>query len=183
MIAVSEVRLDVTSHVMNRLDITTGMEFGDFRSRFEEAAPAFDAEAVDQLVQRSAPWEDMQAAVREMAPHNLIRYATIDTSPVMALAGHRIQAVEYLLGNHVIAETMFRHDPHAMLYAPLRVLLYSNADGEAVFSIDQPSTVFDSLGIDEVSQVALGLDDKVASLLAFLGVVVTFPPPSGTRHG
>ncbi|WP_299572230.1 DUF302 domain-containing protein [uncultured Williamsia sp.] len=179
----TEAKMDVTSHVMNRLDISTGMKFEEFRSRFEEAAPSFDADVVERLVQRAAPWEDMQAAVREMAPHALIRYVTIDAGPVMALAGNRTQAVEYLLGNHVIAETMFRHDPHAMLYAPLRVLLYSNAVGEAVFSIDQPSTVFGSLGIDEVTEIALGLDDKVAALLAFLLVVVAFPPQSGTRHG
>jgi hypothetical protein len=41
----------------------------------------------------------------------------------MAVAGHHIKAVEYLLGNHTIAETMFRHDPTALLYAPLRVLV------------------------------------------------------------
>ena len=52
---------------------------------------------------------------------------------------------------------MFRHDPNAMLYAPPRVLLYSNAEDEAVFGLDQPSTVFSGLGTDEISTVALRL--------------------------
>ena len=88
----------------------------------------------------------------------------------MSLAGNTTKAVEYLLGNHVIAESMFRHDPHALLYAPLRVLLFSDASGDAVFSLDQPSTAFGSLGIDEVTQVGFGLDNKVAALLQFIGV-------------
>jgi hypothetical protein len=151
-----------TTHVMTRIDFYTGVPFDEFRSRFEDAAGS---------------WADMQAAVQKMAPHKLIRYATIDTTAVMSLAGNTTKAVEYLLGNHVIAESMFRHDPHALLYAPLRVLLFSDTSGDAVFSLDQPSTVFGSLGIDEVTRVGLGLDDKVGALLQFLDVDVSFPRP------
>jgi hypothetical protein len=113
-----------------------------------------------------------------MAPHRLMRYATIDTTAMMSLAGHTTKAVEYLLGNHVIAESMFRHDPRALLYAPLRVLMFSDAGGDAVFSLDRPSTAFGSLGIDEVTRVGLGLDDKVAALLQFLGVDASFRQPA-----
>jgi hypothetical protein len=175
---VSDAKVDAASHVMTRLDISTAVPFEEFRSRFESAAPALDEEIIQQLVQRGASWADMQAAVQKMAPHHLIRYVTMDATAVMSLAGNSTKAVEYLMGNHVIAETMFRHDPHALLYAPLRVLLYSDADGNAVFSLDQPSTAFGSLGIDEVTRVGLGLDEKVAALLAFLGVEVAFPQPA-----
>ena len=92
----------------------------------------------------------MRAALEKMAPHELIRYVTIDATAVMSLADNRTQAVEYLLGNHFIAESMFRHDPHALLYARLRVLLYSDAHGDGVFSLDQPSTAFGSMGIAEI---------------------------------
>jgi hypothetical protein len=61
--------------------------------------------------------------------------------------------VEYLLGNHTVAETMFRLDPRALLYAPLRVLVYADADGNAVFPLDQPSAAFGSLGIAEVTKL------------------------------
>ena len=39
-----------------------------------------------------------------------------------------------------------------------------------MFSIDQPSTAFGSLGIDEVTEVGLSLDRKVAALLRVIGV-------------
>ena len=68
------------------------------------------------------------------------------------------------------ADRLVRHDPRALLYAPLRVLVHSDDDGNAVFSIDQPSTAFGSLGIDEVTAVGLSLDRKVAALLRVIGV-------------
>jgi hypothetical protein len=173
-VGVSNSKADTLSHTMIRFDISTEVQFDDFRSRFEHAAPAFDAEPLQRLIEAGGSWADVEAAGETMAPHRLMRYATIEATAVMSLAGHTTKAVEYLLGNHVIAESMFRHDPRALLYAPLQVLLFSNADGDAVFSLDQPSTAFRSLGIDEVTRVGLGLDDKVAALLKFLGVDVSF---------
>ncbi len=89
-----------------------------------------------------------------------------------SLAGHHTPAIEYLIGNHVIAETMFRHDPKALFYAPLRMLVYGDADGNAIFTMDQPGPAFGSLGIADVARVGLDLDRKVANLLRVVGVDV-----------
>jgi uncharacterized protein (DUF302 family) len=125
---------------------------------------------VQRIVESGGSWDDVRAKAAENAPNELMVYAKIDATPLLGVAGHDVKAVEYLLGNHVIAETMFRHDPKALLYAPLRVLVHSDPDGNAVFSMDQPSSAFGSLGIAEVTEVGLGLDRKVANLLRVIGV-------------
>jgi uncharacterized protein (DUF302 family) len=158
------------AHTMARLDIPTGMPFDDFRAAFESAAPPPDMTAVLQIVADRGNWDDVRAQAASNAPNGLMIYATIDAGPVLALAGQRTQAVEYLLGNHVVAETMFRHDSRTPLYAPLRVLVHSDSDGNAVFSMDQPSTVFGGLGVPEITAVGRELDHKVATLLAAIGV-------------
>ena len=112
----------------------------------------------------------MVTAAAENAPNDLMVYAKIDASEYFPIAGHHTQAIEYLVGNHVIAETMFRHDPKAMLYAPLRMLIYSDANGNGVFTMDQPGPAFGSLGIAEVAAVGKDLDRKVANLLRVVGV-------------
>jgi len=162
--------LRVAPHTMNRIDIETGVEFDEFRAAFEKAAPAFDPATVQGIVERGGTWDEVLAAAAINAPNSLMVYATIDALPLLALAGHTTKAVEYLLGNHTIAETMFRHDPRALLYAPLRVLIYADDDGNAVFSIDQPSAAFGSLGIAEVTKVGKDLDRKVANLLRVIGI-------------
>jgi uncharacterized protein (DUF302 family) len=65
---------------------------------------------------------------------------------------------------------MFRHDPKALLYAPLRMLVYSDSDGNAIFTMVQPSNAFGSLGIADVTKVGEGLDRKVVNLLRVIGV-------------
>jgi uncharacterized protein (DUF302 family) len=157
-------------HTMTRLDIPTAMGYNEFRDAFESAAPVVDMDALDKITARRGSWDDVRAAVASNAPNGLITFAAIDATPLMALAGHHTKAVEYLLGNHVIAEQMFRNDPLALLYAPLRILIHSDANDEAVFSLDQPSSVFESLEDSAISEVGRDLDDKVVSLLKVIGV-------------
>ncbi|OBI47689.1 DUF302 domain-containing protein [Mycobacterium sp. E787] len=157
-------------HPMNRIDVVTGVEFDEFRTAFERAAPPVDRAAVQRISEGGGGWDDVRAAAAINAPNGLMVYATIDALPLFCLAGHTTKAVEYLLGNHTIAETMFRHDPRALLYAPLRVLLYEDADGNAVFSMDQPSAAFASLGIAAVAAVGKDLDRKVVNLLRLIGI-------------
>ena len=157
-------------HPMTRVDIPTGIAFDEFRRAFEQAAPAFDANAIRELTDKGGTWDDVKQVMAAKAPHELLIYATIDATPLFSVAGYTTRAVEYLLGNHVIAETMFRHDPKVLLYAPLRILIHSDAAGQAVFSIDRPSSAFGSLGIPEVSAVGIALDQKVAALLQAIGV-------------
>lgn len=157
--------LRATPHAMVRVDIPTAMGFDDFRREFEAAAPVFDAEGVAQLIARGGRWEDIQAAAERNAPNGLIVYASIDIGQVMAVAGHATKCVEYLLGNHVVAERLFRHDPVTALYVPLRVVVRSDADDQAIFTLDRPSSVFAGWGKTEITAVGVELDHKVARLL------------------
>jgi hypothetical protein len=163
-------RFDVHDHTMRRVDVSTGVGFEKFLTAFETAAPPYDSVRVAEIVESGGTWDDVLAQAAENAPNDLMVYAKIDATPVMRAAGHRVKAVEYLLGNHTIAETMFRHDSRALLYAPLRVLIYSDADDNAVFSMDRPGSAFGSLGIADVTEVGLGLDAKVVNLLRVIGV-------------
>lgn len=115
-----------------------------------------DRDAVLRIAAEGGTWDDVLAAAAANAPHDLMVYAVIDADELLSLAGHSTRAVEYLLGNHTIAETMFRLDPRALLCAPLRVLVYGDANGDAVFTMDKPSTAFGSLGIAAVTEVGLG---------------------------
>src|ERR1700754_1163142 len=98
--------------------------FDEFVEAFETAAPPFYPAPMQQIVESGGTWDDVPAKVAENAPNELMVYAKLGSVPLLSLAGDRVRAIEYLLGNPVLPETMFRHDPRALLYAPLRVLVY-----------------------------------------------------------
>jgi hypothetical protein len=137
----------------------------DFQERYEDAVPRLPVEAVADAVSRQAPWSEMLSLVDEAAPYGFLIYFRNDVGPVMKLAGDEAGRVSYLMGNHTIAERMFRHDPRAMLYAPLHTAIWEDHDGNAWFTVDQPSTQFVSFGTPEVTAVGRELDEKLAALL------------------
>ena len=48
-----------------------------------------------------------------ICPHGFFIFWRTDMTPVMSLAGDSGQCAAYLMGNHIFAERMFRHDPRA----------------------------------------------------------------------
>jgi hypothetical protein len=157
------------SRTIRRLTIDIDVPFDDFRARYEAAAPAYDLPA---RFPQLPDWEAAVKDVEQVAPYGFLRYGTIDASPVFAAAGHKARSVIYLMGNHLIAETMYGHNPGIMLYAPLRLALYEDLDGQVHLSIDQPSDQFGSFGDPEISATGKLLDEKLAALLTGLGVAV-----------
>jgi len=160
----------------HRLNVRVA-DLSDFQHRYEQAVPLLPATEVDAMVERGASWTEMLDYIDSVAANGFLIYWRSDIHRVMRLAGDTARCFAYLIGNHTIAERMFRHDPRAMLYAPLRTAIWEHTDGTAWFSIDQPSCHFSSLGIPEITQVGLELDRKLAALLDVLDIEV----PAGLR--
>jgi hypothetical protein len=160
-----------TSFTVRRLTLPIP-QVEEFRERYERVVPPLPIDEVLRLIAERAAWEAMIELVNAAAPHSFFIYFKNDIGPVMRNAGHAGECVSYLMGNHVIAETMYRHDPRAMLYAPLRTLIWEGMAGDAWFTVDQPSTQFRSLGLPQVERAGLELDHKLAGLLETLDVPV-----------
>ncbi len=156
-----------TEHLIRRWTVPLGRAYGDAVADFERVVPPIDPQRFQSL----DTWEDNLALSDAVAPLGLMRFASIDALAYLHTSGTDRPGIEYLVGNHTIAEQMYRHEPAAMLYAPLRVLIYADDAGQAVFVIDQPSTLFGSLGDKpEVAAVGRQLDHKVAAVLSAMGV-------------
>ncbi|GLX96076.1 DUF302 domain-containing protein [Herbidospora sp. NBRC 101105] len=156
----------------HRLTVDTGVPFDEFRQRYEEAVPALDRVVFDRLIQESADWATVLGAADRNAPHGFVIFWSLDNSEIMGLSGDTWRSVQYLMGNHTIAQRMFHHDPAVMEYAPLRTTVYEDQAGAARFAIDQPSRQFAAFGNPAITEVGIELDRKVAALLDFLGAPV-----------
>ena len=84
---------------------------------------------------------------------------------MLRIAGLARKAMQYEIGNPLAASRMTQHRMAAALYAPLRVLLYENEAGRAVFEYDRPSSLFGQFGDERVTAVGRELDAKLESVL------------------
>jgi hypothetical protein len=168
----SDGTIEVVQHPVRRITIQLDSSFDEFRSRYETAVPVFQNERFAALIEQKASWQDVLSATADNAPHDFIIYWSHEFTELMRLAGDRGRCVEYLMGNHTIAQRMYRYNPAILLYAPLRTAIFEDADKSSWFTLDQPSSCFGSFSTPEITKVGLELDHKVAALLEYLGTRV-----------
>ena len=164
--------IETISHQVDRLKIRIDDSFDGFRHRYEQAVPVFQSERFDSLIERGVDWQTVLEATTQNAPHDFILYWSHDFTSLMRLAGDRGRCAEYLMGNHTIAQRMYRYDPAILLYAPLRTAIVEDAQGVSWFTVDQPSTRFSSFNTPQIAEVGVELDRKLATLLGYLGAPV-----------
>ena len=83
-----------------------------------------------------------------------------------AADGLKSKAMQYEIGNPLTAERMTRHVLAAALYAPLRVVLYEDASGRAIFEYDRPHRCLEQFDGARVTQVGRELDVELGDCLA-----------------
>jgi hypothetical protein len=92
-----------------------------------------------------------------------------DHGSLTAADGLKSKARQYEIGNPLTAERMTRHRLAAGLYAPLRVILYENGRGRAVFEYDLPSSLFGQFGDARVTAIGFELDEELEAALLSAG--------------
>ena len=93
-------------------------------------------------------------------------FSARDHGGLLRIADLARKAVQYEIGNPLTATRMTQHQLPASLYAPLRVVLYENEAGHAVFEYDRPSSLFGQFEDERVTAVARELDAGLERVLA-----------------
>jgi hypothetical protein len=161
----AQVQSVAIDHPSRRLLIALPQPYDKARAIYETLVPEIEPTRFA----AAQSWQEVLDLVKLMAPHGFLRYYRADLAPTMAGSGSTWQATQYLMGNHTIAQRMFRYDPAVMLHAPLRTLLYVDPRGETRLAVDQPSLLFGSYDNPAIAEVGLELDSLLATLVELLG--------------
>lgn len=161
----TQTELHTTTFTTTRFSTELPGTFAEAVHAFEHEVPALSVPELLAVIARHHNWDDVLAWTAEHAPWGFLMYWRNEVGPVMSVAGDSAQCISYLMGNHTIAETMFRHDARVMNYAPLRVEISQESNGPVLFTTEIPSHQFASFDHPAIAEVGTLLDDKLARLL------------------
>ena len=151
---------------IEHVHVETEKPFAEVTAALKARMGKFDPAVYEQLRSGADP-EAVRARLEGMAgPSGFMLFRTSDHGALLRLAGQTRKAVQYLLGNPLFAVRMTGHDVRAGLYAPLRLLLYEDAEGKTCVEYDRPSSLFGQFGNAGVTEVATMLDHKLEQLVA-----------------
>jgi hypothetical protein len=160
-----------TPHSATRISVAPDLSYDMLIARFESTVPPLPLAHMQEHLNAGNV-----AAVRTLlekgSPVGVYVFYALDATPFMAAAGHAGKAKSYLVGNPLIAEKMFAHDPGAMLYAPRRSLNHADKDHTAHLTLDRPSDLFASFGNPDIAATGTYLDAAVANVLSTMEIAV-----------
>jgi uncharacterized protein (DUF302 family) len=141
--------------------ISCGRPFDAVRDALVKDVPALDPRLTKLLIGAKTA----EIAERRAAGPKLWLFETRDHGALIAAEGQAKKAIQFEIGNPLTAERMTRHHLAAGLYAPLRIVLYEDEQGRAVFEYDLPSSLFNQFGDGGVSEVGRELDEELKQVL------------------
>jgi uncharacterized protein (DUF302 family) len=137
---------------------TIARPFEQVKAALEQVVPPLNEAFLAHL--RNGRVEQAVADLNSLAPLSI--FGTRDHGGLLSIAGQRRRAIQYDIGNPLTASKMTRHHVGAALYAPLRVLLYEDEAGQAVFEYDRPISTFGQFGSEEINKTVEMLEDLLA---------------------
>jgi len=158
--------MSVSLIAVDHVRVEADKPFDSITKAFEQQLGRFNPEVVSQSVASGEEVEVREKIEAMVGSSGLMLFQTSDHGGLLRLAGQKKRAIQYVVGNPLIAMQMTQHDIRAGLYAPLRVLIYENPDAKTCVEYDKPSSLFGQFGNPKVTEVAAMLDRKLEQLVA-----------------
>jgi uncharacterized protein (DUF302 family) len=146
---------------VEHIKIESRKSFSEARAALESLVPQLDTR-IFVLLQYGE--SDRARKELERGPELSI-FNSRDHGGLLQITGQPRKAAQYDIGNPLTATRMTQHQLPASLYAPLRVALYENEAGHAIFEYDRPSSLLAQFGDERVTAVARELDASLEHVL------------------
>ena len=140
---------------------------------FEQVVEAIEARVgranhfgFKKLIDAKASYAEVESAVSSMVgSSDFMIFAYFESGQVLSLCGKPKQAKLYIIGNPLIANQMYEHNPAVGLYVPLRLFVYNDYNSKTHISYDQPSSLMSQFEDQNILKVAQMLDTKLEKLV------------------
>jgi len=158
----------VTSTSVKHVTYKTSKSFDAVTAAVEKQLGKFDPAALNQAFS-TVPFQPggVEAKIHAMeGTSGLMLFAARDHGQLLALKGRKVRALQYELGNPLVALQMTQVDLRAGEYAPVRMYVDVGDDGFTYIDYDLPSSFFGRFKSPQVDEVGKSLDRKLENLVA-----------------
>ena len=129
--------------------------------------PADWAKIAQELKTTNASWEQaVQIVEQQLGTSGFTILGKFDQGALLTLGGKPTRAVQYAIGNPLLAIQMIEHAPEAALYAPLRLAVYEDRAGTAFVAYERFTSQLAQYPNPEIAPVAQLVEQKLEELVA-----------------
>ena len=133
-----------------------------------QLGPRTDLDTITRaVITTNASWEQVvQVIEQQLGTSGFTILSKLEQGALLCLAGKPTRAVQYAIGNPLLAIQMIEHAPEAALYAPLRLVVYENRAGNAVVAYERFTSQLAQYPNPEIPPVAQLVEQELEELVA-----------------
>ncbi len=119
------------------------------------------------LAATQAPWAQVAETIeKQLGTSDLTIFKTVEHTSLHRLTGKSSRAIQYVVGNPLLAIQMSKLLPEVALYAPLHFVVYEDEAGNTFVAYDAFASLLAQYQREDITQVAQMVEQKVEALLA-----------------
>ena len=159
------VEVSETQTIIDHVTVSSSKPYASVKQDLESRLGRLDDHIRTLLKQNKV--DELRAALQKAAGNDglVIHYIGVH-GDWLVLKGKRKNGTEYFTGNVLTAVEMTNVNMAAGLYAPLRIIVYENAQGGTTIEYDKPSTQLSQFHSAQIDAQGRSLDDRLAKLCA-----------------
>jgi choline dehydrogenase len=170
-------KLQCRPHIINKQTTTIPIEHVVVTSNrsFEQVKESLEKkmnvvgdidELITQLKTANVSWEQSKQAIeKRFGKSDFGIFSKIKHGLLLSLAGKPRKAIQYTIGNPLLAVQMTKHVWEAALYAPFKLLIYEDDTGRTIITYDRFSSLLSPFHNEEVNRIAQVVDKKLEDLV------------------
>jgi uncharacterized protein (DUF302 family) len=121
----------------------------------------------ERLLAESASEEQVAQTIEEhLGTSGLSLFSRVEHSHLLSLLGKTTRATQYTIGNPLLALQMTRYVPEAALYAPLKLVVYEDEQGNTFLAYDSFISQLAQYQREQITRVARLVEQKLEVLVA-----------------
>jgi uncharacterized protein (DUF302 family) len=106
------------------------------------------------------------ASEEHLGTSGLSLFSRVEHSHLLSLLGKTTRATQYTIGNPLLALQMTRYMPEAALYAPLKLVVYEDEQGNTFLAYDSFVSQLAQYQREEITRMARFVEQKLEALVA-----------------
>lgn len=158
----------VTSFVVEHVVVPSNNSYAQVTGELEaRLGPPANWEVLpQQLAARNLSWEEVTDFTWSLiGTSGFTTFVKMEQGTLLSLTGKPKRIAQYSIGNHMIGVQMIEEQPEIGLYAPPRLVVYEDYEGQTFVAYDRLTSLVSQYHDDTVMSVARLVDQKMDELI------------------
>jgi uncharacterized protein (DUF302 family) len=159
----------ITQTTIDHIEVSCNRSYDQVTTSLQERLGSFaDPSKLRSQVSAGASWSHIERAIEGMlGSSDLCIFHKVEHGDLLSLQEGKPRRVsQYAIGNPLLAIRMIQHEPRVALYAPLRLAVYEDGEGQCVVACDRFTSLLARYQHPEIVSTAKRVEQKVDALIA-----------------